>query len=135
MVSSTPLPHFTPGKDPVPILQEAKWAPGPVWWGGKSRPHQDSIPDHPACSQSLYRLSYPAHVYTHTHTHTHTRGPGSTGWELIYIYIYTYIYKLLPTEPYKIPKECIIVFRCVNGSPEQGRRSNIRLKKVRERRI
>ena len=23
MVSSTPRPHFTPGKDPVPILQEA----------------------------------------------------------------------------------------------------------------
>jgi len=32
--SSTPRPHFTPGKDPVPILQEAGWAPGPVWTGG-----------------------------------------------------------------------------------------------------
>jgi len=29
--------------------------------GGKSRPHRDSIPDCPARSQSLYRLSYPAH--------------------------------------------------------------------------
>ena len=63
MVSSTPRPHFTPGKDPVLILQEAGWAPGPVWTGGKSRPHRDSIPDRPARSQSLYRLSYPAHVY------------------------------------------------------------------------
>jgi len=36
--------HFTPGKDPVPILQESGWAPGPVSTGGKSRPHQDSIP-------------------------------------------------------------------------------------------
>ena len=27
-----------PGKYPVPILQEAGWAPGPVWTGGKSRP-------------------------------------------------------------------------------------------------
>ena len=44
VVSSTPRPHFTPGKDPVPILQEAGWAPGPVWKGGKSRPHRDSIP-------------------------------------------------------------------------------------------
>ena len=60
MVSSTPRPHFTPGKDPVPILQEAEWAPGPVWTGGKSRPLRDSIPDRPARSQSLYRLSYPA---------------------------------------------------------------------------
>jgi len=27
VVSSTPRPHFTPGKDSVPILQEAEWAP------------------------------------------------------------------------------------------------------------
>ena len=67
MVSSMPWPHFTPEKDPIPILQEVGWAPGPVWTGGKSRPHQDSIPDCPARSQSLYRLSYPAHttyIYT-----------------------------------------------------------------------
>ena len=50
-----------PGKTPVPILQEAGWAPGPVWTGGKSRPHRDSIPNRPARSQSLYRLSYTAH--------------------------------------------------------------------------
>ena len=42
----------TPGKDPVPILQEAGWAPGPVWTGGKSRPHRDLIPGHPAHSLS-----------------------------------------------------------------------------------
>ena len=62
VVSSTPRPHFTPGIDPVPIVQEAGWAPGPVWTGGKSRPHRDSIPDRPARSQSLHRLSYPAHM-------------------------------------------------------------------------
>ena len=47
VISSTPRPHFTPGKDPVPILQEAGWASGPFWMGGKSRPHRDSIPDGP----------------------------------------------------------------------------------------
>jgi len=62
VVSNTPRPHFTPGKDPVPIVQEAGWAPGPVCKGGKSRPHRDSITDRPARSQSLYRLSYPAHT-------------------------------------------------------------------------
>jgi len=62
VVSSTPWPYFTPGKDPVSVLQEAGWAPGPVWTGGKSRPHRDSIPDSPARSQSLYRHSYPAHT-------------------------------------------------------------------------
>ena len=51
----------TPGEDPVTIVQEAGRAPGPVWTGEKSRPHRDSIPDRPARSQSLYRLSYRAH--------------------------------------------------------------------------
>ena len=50
MVSSTHRPQFTPGKDPVPILQEAGWVPGPVWTDGKSRPHLDSIQDRPARS-------------------------------------------------------------------------------------
>jgi hypothetical protein len=36
--AARPDPHFTPGKDPVPIVQEAGWAPGLVWTGGKSRP-------------------------------------------------------------------------------------------------
>ena len=63
VVSSTLRPHFTSGKDPVPIVQEAGWAPGPVWTGGKSRPHRDSIPDRPARSQSLYRLGYPTHCF------------------------------------------------------------------------
>ena len=62
-VNSTPRMHFTPGEDPVPILLEAGWAPGLVLTDGKSRLHQDSIPDSPASSQSLNRLSYPAHIY------------------------------------------------------------------------
>jgi len=45
----------------VPIVQETEWASGPVWTGGKSRPHRDSIPDRRARSLSLYRLSYRAH--------------------------------------------------------------------------
>jgi len=53
-------------KDAAPIVQEAGWAPGPVWRGEKSRPHWDSIPDNPARSQSLYRLSYPADYSTLT---------------------------------------------------------------------
>jgi hypothetical protein len=31
VVNSMPQPHFTPRKDPVPIVKEAGWAPGPVW--------------------------------------------------------------------------------------------------------
>ena len=44
VVSSTARPHFAPGKDSVPILQEVGLLPGPVWTGGKTRPHRDSIP-------------------------------------------------------------------------------------------
>ena len=51
-----------PRKDPVPILQEAGWAPGSVWTGGKSHHHRDLILDRPAHSQLLYRLSYLAHT-------------------------------------------------------------------------
>ena len=32
-VSVMPRPLFTPRKDPVSIVQEAGWAPGPVWTG------------------------------------------------------------------------------------------------------
>jgi len=42
-------PHATAAstheKEPVPTVQEAGWAPEPVWTGGNSRPHRDSIPD------------------------------------------------------------------------------------------
>ena len=67
VVSSTPRPYFTPGKDPVAIVQEAGWAPGPIWTGGKSRPTGIRSPDRPARSQSLYRLSCPAHQTTVYH--------------------------------------------------------------------
>jgi len=53
VVSSTPRPKLTLGKDPVPILQEAKWGPRTVWTGGKFRPHRDSIPNRPARRQSI----------------------------------------------------------------------------------
>ena len=47
-----------PGKDPIPILQEAWWAPGQVWTGGKSRPHRDSIPDSPARSSHFFIIIF-----------------------------------------------------------------------------
>jgi hypothetical protein len=56
--------RFTPGKDQVPIVQEAGWAPGSFWTGTKNiAPTGIPSPDRPTRSQSLYRLSYPAHEY------------------------------------------------------------------------
>ena len=63
-VSGTPRPLFTPGKDPVHIVQEAGWTPGPVWTGTENlAPTEIRSPDRPARSQSLYRLRYPAHEW------------------------------------------------------------------------
>jgi len=45
VVSVTLRPLFTPGKDPVPIVQEARWAPGPVRTGAENlASHWYSIP-------------------------------------------------------------------------------------------
>jgi len=55
----TPRPLFTPGKDPVSIVQEAGWAPGPVWTGAENlAPTGIRSPERPARSQLLYGLSY-----------------------------------------------------------------------------
>ena len=51
---------FTAGKDPVLIVQEAGWAPGPIWTGAENLAltgiRSPYLPTH---SESLYRLSYP----------------------------------------------------------------------------
>jgi len=62
-VSVTPRSLFTPGKYPVPIVQEAGWATGPVWTGAENLASTGirSL-DRPAHSQLLYRLRYPAHT-------------------------------------------------------------------------
>jgi hypothetical protein len=51
--------RFTTRKDPVPIVQEAGWAPRPVWADAKIlHPTGAWSPDRPARSES-YRLSCP----------------------------------------------------------------------------
>jgi hypothetical protein len=58
--------RFTPGKDQVPIVEEAGWAPGPVWTCAKNlAPTGIRSPDRPARSQSLYRLNYPVRISIH----------------------------------------------------------------------
>ena len=53
-VSVTRRPLFTPEKDPVPIVQQAGWAPRPVWTGAKNlAPTGIRFPDCPVRSQSL----------------------------------------------------------------------------------
>ena len=56
----TPRPRrFISGKYPVHIVQEAGWAPGPIWTGAENLdPTGIRSPDRPSRSESLYRLSY-----------------------------------------------------------------------------
>jgi hypothetical protein len=59
VVNTTSRPLY-PGKDPVPIVYKAGWAPGPVWLGAENLvPIGFRSPDRSARSQLLYRLSYP----------------------------------------------------------------------------
>jgi hypothetical protein len=63
---------FTPGKDPVPIIQEAEWVPGPVWTGAENlAPTGIRSTDRPVPSQSLYRLRYPTHQNNAENTMLH----------------------------------------------------------------
>jgi len=55
--------HFTPGQDPVPIVQEAGWAPEQIWRGAENlAPIGTLSPERPASSESLYRLRQPGPV-------------------------------------------------------------------------
>jgi hypothetical protein len=63
-VSVTPRPLATPGKDPLPIVQEAGWDLGSVWKGAENLiPTGIRTPDCSARSQSQYGLSYLAHGF------------------------------------------------------------------------
>ena len=53
------LAALPPGKEPVTILQEARWAVGPVWTGTENfTTAVVRSPKSPARSESQYRLSY-----------------------------------------------------------------------------
>jgi hypothetical protein len=46
--------RYTPGEDPEPIVQDAGWAPGPVWTGAENlAPTGIRSPDRSALSQYL----------------------------------------------------------------------------------
>ena len=79
------------GKTRYPFYRKAGWAPGPVWTGRRSRPHRNSIPDLPTRSQSLYRLSYPAHRTLCSQTNYNT----SDAKDIIYYVFMIKFYKVI----------------------------------------
>ena len=122
VVSSTPRPHFTSGKEPVHILQEAGWAPGPVWTGGKSRPHRYSIPDPPARSSVAIPTELPGtrnlHIlvlFTYRLAHFMLRScnfAAITGWVCIQSNVINSLnLKINPSRPLLVFFGCFIVTR------------------------
>jgi hypothetical protein len=59
VVNATPQ-SFTPGKDPVPTVQEAGWVSEPFWTGTQNFAlTRIRSPDRPSRGESLPQLSYP----------------------------------------------------------------------------
>jgi hypothetical protein len=57
--ADTVQPFYPGGTDPVPIVQEVRWAPAAVWTGADNLAAiRIRSPDRPALSESLYRLRY-----------------------------------------------------------------------------
>jgi hypothetical protein len=55
VVNTTPRPLYPRERDPVPIVQEAGWNPGPIRTGAEHLdPTRIRSPDRPARSESLY---------------------------------------------------------------------------------
>jgi hypothetical protein len=58
VVNATPRSLYPRKTAPVLIVQEAGWAPGPVWTGAENlAPTGIQSPDRPARSELVYRLS------------------------------------------------------------------------------
>jgi len=63
-VSVTPRPLLTPGKDPVPIVQGAGWAPEPVWTGAENLANIGiRFPDRPARSSVAIPTELPGPLF------------------------------------------------------------------------
>jgi len=56
VVNATRWPLYPRERDPIPIIYEADWAPGPVWTGEEilAPPTEIRFPDLPAPNESLY---------------------------------------------------------------------------------
>jgi hypothetical protein len=61
--AARPNRNLPPGKSRYPLYRKLDGPPGPVWTGEENlAPTGIRYSDRPARSQSLYRLSYPAHI-------------------------------------------------------------------------
>jgi hypothetical protein len=60
VINATPRPLCPRQGNPSPIVEEAGWAPEPIWTGAENpAPTRIRSPERPTRSRSLYRLRYP----------------------------------------------------------------------------
>ena len=70
--------YSLPRKKKVPLVHKAGWDPGPVWTDAENFASTGiRTPDRPAGGQSLYRLSYPAHIQAYGAKLFVLNNPGS----------------------------------------------------------
>ena len=81
--------RFTPGNNPVLIVLEAGWTPGPVWSCAENfDPTGIRSLDRPACSGSLYRLSYPGRIEMSTRNISWgVKTAGAYGWQPYHLHV------------------------------------------------
>ena len=99
---SMPRPGcFTPGMDPVPTVQEAGWAPGPVWMGAENLAPLGFDPwIHPVASHYTNSVSY---IYIYIYKTIYYRNFGNCC--LSSEYFHTHAHNESCTTPAKQPKQ------------------------------
>ena len=72
VLNATPRPFYRRETDPVPVVQEAEWAPGPVCSGEINLVPLPGVRsrERPARSESLYSLRHPGPLSSGFHTET-----------------------------------------------------------------
>jgi hypothetical protein len=72
-LSATLPGRSTPGKDPIPIVREAGWAPRPMWIGAENLAHtRIHSPENPGRSASRRKT-----VFKFIVLHMHSRSYGA----------------------------------------------------------
>ena len=85
--------RFTPGKDPVPIVQEAGWAPGLVWTGAENLAPTGIRPRTVQPVASRYtNWAIPAHMYVCVYMNVCMYLRSTNVWMFVCIYVCTYVF-------------------------------------------
>jgi hypothetical protein len=87
VVNATSQLLYCQERDPVPIVQEAGWVPGPVWTSAeKITPSKIPSPDCPAHSELLYQLRYLCYLVHSTNFEALQSAPSTSILLVLHVY-------------------------------------------------